>query len=73
LRHTGATAAVRAGIRDFALAELLGHASTRTTARYVHLQPDDLRGLFDRVRASEREKRTPTIAPNRSKPPQTGF
>lgn len=42
LRHTGATAAVNAGVRDFLLAEALGHSSTRTTARYVHLKPADV-------------------------------
>jgi len=41
LRHSGATAAVRAGVRDFRLAELMGHSTTRTTQRYVHLCPED--------------------------------
>lgn len=48
-RHTGATNAVRMGIRDFLLAETLGHASTRTTARYVHLKPADLTEAMFRV------------------------
>ncbi len=42
LRHTGATNAAAAGVRDFRLAALLGHASPRTTERYVHLRPADL-------------------------------
>ena len=42
LRHTGATAAAAAGVRDFRLAALLGHVSPRTTERYVHLRPADL-------------------------------
>lgn len=42
LRHTGATAATAAGVRDRLLADLMGHASTRTTARYQHLQLEDL-------------------------------
>jgi len=46
-RHTAATAAVRAGVRDFRLAGVLGHASTRTTARYVHLQPADLAAAME--------------------------
>lgn len=42
VRHTQATAAVRAGVRDFTLAELMGHSSPRMTARYVHLSPEHL-------------------------------
>lgn len=49
LRHTGATAAAAAGLRDFTLAEVLGHASTRTTARYVHLQAADVIDAMQRV------------------------
>ncbi len=41
-RHTGATAAAAAGVRDRQLADILGHVETRTTARYVHLSPADL-------------------------------
>lgn len=36
-RHTGATAATAAGIRDRILADLLGHTETSTTRRYQHL------------------------------------
>jgi len=43
LRHTQATLAVAAGVRDRVLADLMGHASTRTTARYQHLCVDHLR------------------------------
>lgn len=42
IRHTGATSASAAGVRDRLLAEILGHTSTRTTARYQHLQADHL-------------------------------
>lgn len=45
-RHTGATAAAAAGIRDRILAEILGHASTRTTARYQHLQVGHLQEVI---------------------------
>lgn len=41
-RHTGATRAAAAGVRDRQLADVLGHVETRTTARYVHLSPADL-------------------------------
>lgn len=42
LRHTGATEATRRGVRDRLLAEILGHTTTRTTARYQHLVEADL-------------------------------
>lgn len=42
LRHTAATAATANGVRDRMLADLMGHTSTKTTARYQHLQPADL-------------------------------
>lgn len=43
LRHTAATQATANGVSDRLLAELLGHASTETTARYQHLSTDHLR------------------------------
>lgn len=42
LRHTGATEATRRGVRDRLLADILGHTTTRTTARYQHLAEEDL-------------------------------
>lgn len=45
-RHTGATAAAAAGVRDRQLADILGHVETRTTTRYVHLSPDELRNAL---------------------------
>lgn len=42
-RHTGATAAAAAGIRDRLLADVLGHTETKTTARYQHLAIEHLR------------------------------
>lgn len=47
LRHTAATWATAEGVLDRRLAELLGHASTRTTARYQHLQ---IQHLLEAVR-----------------------
>jgi integrase len=41
MRHTGATTAVRNGLRDARLANLIGHASPRTTERYLHLDAGD--------------------------------
>jgi integrase len=54
LRHTGATRAAAAGVRDFLLAELLGHASVKTTQRYVHLQPAHLREAMGRICGQKR-------------------
>lgn len=45
-RHTSATRAAQRGLRDRILAELLGHSSTRTTARYQHLDALDLLEVF---------------------------
>ncbi|MDB5310656.1 MAG: site-specific tyrosine recombinase XerC [Gemmataceae bacterium] len=47
LRHTGATEATRRGVRDRALADILGHTSTRTTARYQHLAEEDLVAVME--------------------------
>jgi integrase/recombinase XerD len=43
IRHTAATAATVAGVRDRHLADLMGHSTTRTTARYQHLDVEHLR------------------------------
>lgn len=56
-RHTQATEAVVRGIRDRMLAELMGHTSTRTTARYQHLETDHLREAFQQF--SRKPKRKP--------------
>jgi integrase len=45
-RHTAATAATLKGLRDKILAELLGHTSTRTTARYQHVDAVELVDLY---------------------------
>lgn len=56
-RHTGATDASAAGIRDRILADILGHVETKTTARYQHLHTyhlqEALRALWHR-RQSQR-------------------
>lgn len=49
LRHTAATLATANGVGDRLLAELMGHASTRTTARYQHLQAGHLKAAIDRA------------------------
>ena len=49
LRHTAATRACAAGLRDRVLAELMGHTHTDTTARYQHLQD---RHLHEAIRTA---------------------
>jgi integrase len=56
LRHTGATVATRKGLKDKALADIMGHASTVTTNRYQHLAGDDLVDAIDRVSARPRTR-----------------
>lgn len=47
-RHTGATRKTIAGVPDRLLAEIMGHTSTRTTARYQHPARDHLREALNR-------------------------
>jgi integrase len=51
-RHTAATAATMAGLRDKILAELMGHTSTRTTARYQHLDATELLDAYRIIAAA---------------------
>lgn len=69
LRHTMGTMFTAAHVRDRVLADLMGHASTRTTARYQHLQVEHLWEAFDqfqaknkRTRRSDNRNRTGTAA-----------
>lgn len=57
LRHSAATDLAAAGIGEHALADVLGHTSTRTTQRYVHLQRDALRRAFHESRKRARKER----------------
>jgi integrase len=41
-RHSYATAAVASGVSDRRLADLMGHTTSKTTQRYVHLAHSDL-------------------------------
>jgi integrase len=52
-RHTGATTAVRNGLRGQMLSHLLGHASERTTRRYLHLDGGD---AIDAMRLAKKSK-----------------
>lgn len=50
IRHTGGTAYTVAGVRDKRLASIMGHANTRTTARYQHPEPADVLAVVDSLR-----------------------
>lgn len=54
IRHTSATLATRSGVADRRLADILGHTTTRTTARYQHLAGEDLVEAVDQVFARPR-------------------
>ena len=49
LRHTAGSWLAQVGVSEVQIAKLLGHASTRTTARYMHLHPDHLRDAVGRL------------------------
>jgi site-specific recombinase XerD len=48
-RHTSATNACASGMPDRVLADLMGHTSTRTTARYQHLSRKHLRDAVKKL------------------------
>ena len=56
LRHTGATNAIRADVPLKMVAEIMGHARTSTTERYLHLNATDLVQAIDRLSARRRQK-----------------
>jgi integrase len=51
LRHTTGSALVQAGVPLYEVGQLLGHRDPRSTRRYAHLAPDNLRSA---IRALER-------------------
>lgn len=57
IRHSTATDAAAGGVLDRALADLLGHVETKTTARYQHLCVGHLRSALERAKASQRTPR----------------
>lgn len=59
LRHTGATAAVVAGVPIADLAQAMGHSDIRMTNRYVHLSPAFLRTVVERMEIARRSKKRP--------------
>lgn len=61
-RHTGATLAASLGVRDRLLAELMGHTSTRTTARYQHLAIEHVRNAMRPLWERKRQIKGPDSA-----------
>jgi integrase/recombinase XerC len=49
MRHSAATRASARGVRDRVLAELMGHSSSSTTQRYLHLQAEHLADAIKRA------------------------
>lgn len=49
LRHTFASWLVQADVPLYTAGALLGHASTKTTARYAHLAADGLRDAIHKI------------------------
>lgn len=49
LRHTYGSRAIRRGVNSLALAQLMGHQSTATTQKYVHLNTETLRSANEMV------------------------
>lgn len=56
-RHTAATSACAHGMPDRILAEIMGHTSTRTTARYQHPSRGHLREAIAKLESSGGKKR----------------
>jgi site-specific recombinase XerD len=56
IRHTMATLACARGVRDRVLADLLGHSTTRTTARYQHLQVPHLLDAMGQIHGRPGDK-----------------
>jgi len=54
LRHTSATNAIRANVALKKVAEVMGHARTATTERYLHLDLGDLVGAIDQANTRPR-------------------
>lgn len=55
LRHTAATAWVRAGVAIDVVQQLLGHASPSSTAVYLHASDEDKRAAVEKVAAQRTE------------------
>jgi integrase len=66
LRHTAGSWMAQAGDSEVKIAKILGHASTRTTERYTHLETEHLRGTVDRLGQVLRPTVPQTVPPSQS-------
>lgn len=62
LRHTTATRVLRNGGNLRIVRKLLGHQRIETTARYAHVQIEDIAEALERVTDSRTESRTDSAA-----------
>lgn len=74
IRHTMATMASARGVRDRVLADVLGHTTTRTTARYQHLDVSHILDAMARIRSGSVNAQTsanvaPSLSPANSTSP----
>jgi len=65
LRHTAGSWMAQAGYSAVQIAKVLGHASTATTDRYMHLAPDHLRAPVEAIDAVLQGSNGPVSDPNR--------
>lgn len=74
LRHSGATAAVVAGVPIADLAGALGHSDIRMTYRYVHLSPAFLADVVKRMERAKRARSSKNDRPGlrRTRPDDLG-
>ena len=57
LRHTFASRLAMAGVELSRIRDLLGHTTIKTTERYAHLQPDNLRDAINHLNTSHEDGR----------------
>jgi integrase len=69
LRHTSATGAVAAGVRDAMLSAIMGHTTPRMTRRYIHLQPDMIQEGMKRIVEAKTARKAKSDRPG-SPPPR---
>ena len=62
LRHTFASMQADAGTNQLSLAQLMGHTSPRTTARYIHNSDEHYRKVMDRHAEEVTELLEPKLA-----------
>ena len=64
LRHTFASHLAQKGVSLKAIQELLGHSDIKTTMRYAHLSPAELRSAIDILDFGQQAVNVPVFTPN---------